>query len=253
MKLFETITGWVEARDQLNGAGKSIGFVPTMGALHEGHLSLIAKAKAENNFALVSIFVNPTQFNNREDLEKYPRTLESDLAMLEARGVDGVLLPHESQIYADGYRFKLSENEKSKILCGAFRPGHFDGVLTVVMKLLGVAQAQNCYMGEKDYQQLQLIQDLCEAFFINTKVVACPTMREPSGLAMSSRNQRLSPTARERAALIYKALVEAKTPTAARDVLTNQGFQVEYIEEHWGRRFIAAHIENVRLIDNVAI
>ncbi|OFZ15440.1 MAG: pantoate--beta-alanine ligase [Bdellovibrionales bacterium RBG_16_40_8] len=253
MKTFERLSDWVSLRQELKQHNRTIGFVPTMGALHEGHISLVNQAKKENDFTFVSIFVNPTQFNSKEDLEKYPRSITEDISLLNAAGVDAILLPNENEIYEDNFRFKITENKFSKILCGAYRPDHFDGVLTVVMKLLGIAQADRCYMGEKDFQQYLLIKDMRESFFLKTKIISCPTIRESSGLAMSSRNERLSTENKVKAAIIYKYLHEKKTVADVRQSLEDSGFKVEYVEEIYGRRFVAAWLENVRLIDNVKI
>jgi pantoate--beta-alanine ligase len=250
MRVFENLNSWLIFRANISG---TLGFVPTMGALHDGHLSLVRRSRDENTNTLVSIFVNPTQFNNKDDLEKYPRTIEKDLSLLESVGVNFVLLPNEKEIYADGNQYRVLETEMSKILCGAHRPGHFEGVLTVVLKLLGLAACDRCYMGEKDYQQFLLVKQMARSFFLKTEIVPCPTSRESSGLAMSSRNERLSPAAREKAALIYKTLSESANVDVARATLAENGFDVEYLEEHWGRRLVAAWIEGVRLIDNVAV
>lgn len=252
MKTFKQMADWQRFRSELaRTTNPTLGFVPTMGALHAGHISLIEQATDENDAVVASIFVNPTQFNNPEDLQKYPRTLEADLAALEKAGCDYVLLPTYQQLYPDNYRYKVTESETSKVLCGAHRPGHFDGVLTVVMKLLNIARADNCYMGEKDYQQFMLVREMANAFFMTTRIVSCPTVREADGLAMSSRNTRLSPDAREKAPLIYKTLKEASNVFAAKTDLEEAGFTVDYVEELWGRRFAAATIDGVRLIDNV--
>ncbi len=253
MKTFENIEDWRRFRDEMIHHGQTLAFVPTMGALHSGHLSLVQAAQKKYDHVLVSIFVNPTQFNNKDDLEKYPRSLDRDLATLSSANTDFVLLPLEKQIYADQNKFKVLESDESKILCGAHRPGHFDGVLTVMTKLLGLARAEACYMGEKDFQQFRLVDQLARSFFLSTRIVGCPTVREPSGLAMSSRNERLSAAGREKAALIYRALENSTSCEEARRVLTDSGFEVEYCEEHWGRRLIAANLEGVRLIDNMAI
>lgn len=252
MRKFSQIKDWQRFRSELRrNQNPSLGFVPTMGALHAGHLSLMEQALEENNQVLVSIFVNPTQFNNKEDLEKYPRTLEADLQLLEKAGCHYVLLPTYQQLYPDNYRYKVTESTTSKLLCGAHRPGHFDGVLSVVMKLLNIAQADRCYMGEKDYQQFMLVREMVDAYFLPVQIIPCPTKREADGLAMSSRNTRLSPNAREKAPLIYKALTECSSVKEAREMLEQAGFTVDYVEELWGRRFAAATIEGVRLIDNV--
>lgn len=251
MKVFESLSVWSDFRHELKAHGVRLGFVPTMGALHAGHLSLIQKSTTECDSTLVSIFVNPTQFNNAEDFAKYPKTLSEDLELLAKAGVDYVLLPSSKEIYPDDYTYKVTENKMSQILCGAHRPGHFEGVLTIVMKLLGLAQAHTCYMGEKDYQQYLIIKNMAQSFFLDTQIVGCPTVREESGLALSSRNQRLSPAAREQAALIYKTLTSGTDLQTMRATLESSGFEIDYLEEHWGRRFVAAHLEGVRLIDNV--
>lgn len=245
MKLFKDVAEWQAFRATLGG---DVGFVPTMGALHNGHASLVRRSVAENAHTLVSIFVNPTQFNDPNDLKKYPRTLEADIALLEAEKADFVLLPTREALYPDDYRYRISENPFSTKLCGKHRPGHFDGVLTVVMKLLQLAKAKRAYFGEKDYQQFRLIRDMAEAFFLDTQIVPCPTLREPDGLAMSSRNRLLSEAERQLAPLVYKAL-----QANDRALLEQAGFAVDYLEEHDGRRYVAATIGTTRLIDNVEI
>jgi pantoate--beta-alanine ligase len=233
-----------------------VGFVPTMGALHDGHLSLIERAQAENDHVIVSVFVNPTQFNDPTDLEKYPRPIERDLELLRAAGVDVAFLPQPEEIYFDHYRFKVTENDFSKQLCGAHRPGHFDGVLTVVLKLFQLTRPDRAYFGEKDYQQLQLIKDMSAALFLDIDVIPCTTKRESDGLAMSSRNLRLTPEQREIAPKIYRVLRALSTQqtdaSGARRELEAAGFRVDYVEKHFGRWFAAAYLGDVRLIDNVA-
>ncbi len=236
----------------------NIGFVPTMGALHLGHKSLFLKARSENDVVIASIFVNPTQFNDKSDLEKYPRTLDADLEVLAAANVDYVFTPKYEEIYFDDYRYKVSENQISLILEGEHRPGHFDGVLTVVLKLFNLVKATRAYFGEKDYQQYLLIKKMAEALFLETQVIPVPTVRESSGLAMSSRNTRLSEQGRKSAALIYKQICNAPTSQEAIAVLSLSGFKVDYVtdlelEDGKKRRLVAAFLENVRLIDNVEI
>jgi pantoate--beta-alanine ligase len=230
-----------------------VSFVPTMGALHQGHMSLVERAKENGAAVIVSIFVNPTQFNDPKDLQRYPRPLEQDLEMLEKAGVSAVFLPRAQEIYSDGYRFEVREKALSHVLCGPRRPGHFEGVLTVVMKLFLMVRPDRAYFGEKDYQQLRLIQDMAKAFFLGVEVVPVETMREPDGLAMSSRNLLLTPEHRERAPVLYRVLKTAPTAEAAAQELEQAGFRVDYVEEHWGRRFAAAFLGEVRLIDNVAL
>lgn len=245
MKIFDSIPQWRGYRAAL---GESLGFVPTMGALHAGHASLVNRSVAENTRTLVSIFVNPTQFDNPDDLAKYPQTLDADIALLEAHGADYLLLPTKDALYPDAYRYKLTESSFSTKLCGQHRPGHFDGVLTVVMKLLHIAKAQNAYFGEKDYQQFCLIKDMAEAFFLDTQIVPCPTLRDIDGLALSSRNARLNEQERAKAALLYQALM-----TNDAQMLQQAGFGVDYLEEHAGRRYAAATLGETRIIDNVKV
>lgn len=248
----KVLTSAVEVKNWRKSLGEqSLGFVPTMGALHAGHASLIQKAKLENAAVAVSIFVNPTQFNNAEDLEKYPRPLNADLEAAREAGADMVWTPTYDDLYPDGYSFKLTESKESRLLEGEFRPGHFDGVLTVVMKLLNATQATRAYFGEKDFQQLHLIQKMTQAFLMPVEIVPVPTLRETDGLAMSSRNVRLSDQERQLAPQIYQVLTQIKDPTEAVARLTSLGFRVEYLKEWEGRRLIAAWLGKVRLIDNV--
>jgi len=224
-----------------------------MGALHEGHLSLVRRSRAENNLTLVSIFVNPAQFGDPLDLAQYPRTLEADLATLRGEGVDLVFVPREQDLYPDGYRYRVTENELSTVLEGPSRPGHFDGVLTVVLKLLQIASADRAYFGEKDWQQLTLVRGMAEAFFLSTKIVACATVRETDGLAVSSRNRLIQPRDRKRAARFYRLLSVAPTAEAAARDLRESGFAVDYVEDRDGRRLGAVRLGDVRLIDNVPL
>lgn len=230
-----------------------VGFVPTMGALHQGHASLLQKSAAENDVSVLSVFVNPTQFNDSNDFAAYPKTCENDLSIASECAVDFIITPTFEQIYPDNYRFKISENNLSLKFCGASRPGHFDGVLTVVMKLLHIVNSNRAYFGEKDFQQLQLIKDMAKSFFLSTKIIGCPTSRESSGLALSSRNIRLSSAGREKAALIYKFAKQSSGAEDAKKNLIENGFTVDYVEDYQGRRFVAAILEGVRLIDNVEL
>jgi pantoate--beta-alanine ligase len=249
MRVSKSVAEWMTRRSDLNG--RSIGFVPTMGALHHGHASLAERCRQENEVVVVSIFVNPTQFNDPKDLERYPRTLEADLAMLEGLGTDEVVMPGAAELYPHGYRFRMEADHMAQVMEGRCRPGFLQGVMTVVMKLLNVVRADRAYFGEKDYQQLKVIADMVEEFFIPTKIIPCATVREESGLAASSRNLLLSASARESAACLYRALTTARCVEEARAMIEANGLKVEYVEEHWGRRFVAAWLEGVRLIDNV--
>jgi pantoate--beta-alanine ligase len=244
-----TVAEWRTLRSSPEWAGGTIGFVPTMGALHAGHESLLARARAENERVVLSIFVNPTQFNDPGDLAKYPRTLEADLALAE-RYVDAVIAPPREEFYPDDYCYRITETDLSRRLEGAHRPGHFDGVLTIVLKLLNVVRPTRAYFGEKDWQQLQLVRGMAAAFFLPVEIVPCATVREPSGLAMSSRNTRLSPAGRAHAARFSRALRDAPDAAAAATQLRADGFEVDYVEDVAGVRLGAVRTEGVRLIDN---
>lgn len=251
MRISRTVPEWLDRRKDIRS--NSIGFVPTMGALHNGHASLVERCRVENEIVVVSIFVNPLQFNDPKDLERYPRTLDRDLALLESLGVDEVLAPSAADLYPHSCRFFVEEQDLTSIMEGRHRPGFFRGVMTVVLKLLNLVRADRAYFGEKDFQQLKVITEMAEDFFIPTEIIPCPTKRERSGLAQSSRNALLSAAGREKAALLFTALTAGVDPSDSRAVLEAQGFVVDYVEEHWGRRFAAASIEGVRLIDNIEL
>jgi pantoate--beta-alanine ligase len=250
--LLQSIESLKQYRSQISG---DVGFVPTMGALHQGHGSLFTVARAQNVCVIASIFVNPAQFDDKNDLNAYPRTLDQDLEMAKNKGVDAVFLPTPQALYPEGYRFKLHEDGYSQTLCGADRPGHFDGVLTIVMKLLQLTKPHRAYFGEKDYQQFQLINDMAKDFFLDCEIMSMPTVREHDGLAMSSRNQRLGIMARQKAALFPKILNSDLSPEAVKCALIQEGFQVDYITDTKGRRYGAVRLGDdqggmVRLIDN---
>lgn len=251
MIVSSTVAGWLCRRRALDG--RTIGLVPTMGALHRGHASLVERCRRENDDVVVTIFVNPTQFNDPKDLERYPRTLEDDLAMLEDLRTDEVFMPDAAELYPDGYRFRVEEPDLACVMEGARRPGFLQGVMTIVLKLLNLVRPGRAYFGEKDFQQLKAITNLVKDFFIPTEIIPCPTVRETSGLAESSRNRLLSTEGRRKAAGLYRALSTAATPREAETMLQAEGFTVDYVEEHWGRRFGAAFLEGVRLIDNVEL
>jgi len=230
----------------------SVGLIPTMGALHEGHASLIEKAKSQCDHVVLSLFVNQVQFNNPDDFKKYPNTLEHDLILAKKLGVDLVFLPTKEVMYPDDYRYRLNEQEFSKLLCGKDRPGHFDGVLTVVMKLFQLIKPNYAYFGEKDYQQLKLIQGMVEAFFLDVNIVPCKIIREKDGLAMSSRNLRLTPAQRDLAPKLYEIISTVKDLDSAYKQIEEQGFIIDYLEHDTnGRRYVAARLGDLRLIDNV--
>jgi pantoate--beta-alanine ligase len=251
MKIVKSLPEWQTIRAELGSL--NIGFVPTMGALHAGHRSLVERSAAETEITVASIFVNPTQFNDTSDFDKYPKTWDADVKLLEAAGCNYLIAPEFSEIYADQYRYSVDEKELSRVLCGAHRPGHFQGVLSVVMKLLNLVRPSSAYFGEKDFQQLKLIEGMVTAFFMQTRIVPCPTVRDPDGLAMSSRNTRLNPEDREKAPLFYRVLTSNASLLEMWKKLEKEGFEVDYLEEMHGRRFGAVKLGGVRLIDNVTV
>ncbi len=259
-------------------AGDLVGVVPTMGALHDGHLSLARRARAECERVITTIFVNPKQFNNPEDLKKYPRTLEADAALLSAVPVDVVFAPPVEEVYPEGFTTNVSVGGVSEPLEGRMRPGHFDGVATVVTKLFGMTEAHRGYFGQKDWQQLQVVQQLVRDLNLPVVIVGCETVREADGLAMSSRNVRLTPEGRARAHVLYDAITTAATDIRAgqsdrmalreaAEAVRAAGFdRVEYIElrdagtlmpsddPRRPRRMLAAvWLDGVRLIDNIPV
>lgn len=209
MQKFTTVAALREAVHKAKADGKSIGLVPTMGALHEGHLSLIRKAKEQNDIAVVSVFVNPIQFNNKEDLAKYPRTVDADCEKLESVGADFVFIPSVEEMYPEPVKEEYHFGPLEEVMEGPKRPGHFSGVAVVVRRLFDLAEPDRAYFGEKDYQQLAIIRNLIEQIHYNIEIVPCPIVRADDGLALSSRNMRLSPAARAIAPTIYDTLQQA--------------------------------------------
>lgn len=191
-------------------AGKTIGLVPTMGYLHDGHLSLIRRGRSENNLLVTSIFVNPTQFGRNEDLDSYPRNPEADMAKCAQESVDAVFMPEVGDVYGPNFQTYVEVEQVAGPLCGASRPGHFRGVATVVLKLFNVISPTTAYFGRKDYQQLQVIKTMVRDLDLDVTIVSCPTVREDDGLAMSSRNAHLSPLERRQAVCLYQALRTAQ-------------------------------------------
>lgn len=259
-------------------AGETIGVVPTMGALHDGHLSLVAAAKAACDRVIVTIFVNPKQFNQGSDLDSYPRTEAEDARKLARFDIDAVYAPDVTQIYPDGFSTTVSVTGMTDVLCGAHRPGHFDGVATVVTKLFTQTSADKAFFGEKDFQQLMLVQRMARDLDIPVEVIGCPTIREEDGLAMSSRNLLLSDRARIKAPqlnLIMQGLAEKLAAGASFAALQPEaiarleaaGFtQVDYLDlrscaglaaldtpTEPARLFAAAWLAGVRLIDNIDV
>ncbi len=208
---------WIKSIDEMQKIskaykknGKTIGFVPTMGYLHEGHISLIRCAKKENDIVIVSIFVNPLQFGENEDLDKYPRDIKRDLTICNNEGVDVVFNPSYEDMYPEGFQTYVVVEELTKGLCGDYRPGHFRGVTTVVTKLFNIVKPDRAYFGKKDYQQFKVIQRMVKDLNMDVEVIGCPLIREEDGLAMSSRNKYLSPEERESALSLSRALFRAK-------------------------------------------
>jgi pantoate--beta-alanine ligase len=281
MLLFNNKVQLTKHLQSISVSNSSIGFVPTMGALHLGHLSLLEKSIQNNNHTVISIFVNPTQFNNPEDLEKYPRTLESDIQKIKSIS-DAILIyaPTVDDIYEGNtasHRFDFDGLEHQ--MEGKFRAGHFDGVGTVVKRLFEIVKPTNAYFGEKDYQQLQIIKKLVEKENIPVNVIECPIYREANGLAMSSRNERLTAIEREKVAVIYKILTQAKTLfltetcASVKDFVTEEfnkhpEIELEYFEiaeeetliscdskelNKNYRAFIAVFVNKIRLIDTISL
>lgn len=279
MEIFKTKKTLLDYIERQKEMGKKVGFAPTMGALHQGHISLYEAARKENDLVISSVFVNPTQFNNASDLEKYPRTIEKDIETLERSGfVDAVYIPEVSDIYPEGlksreYEFDGLENEME----GKFRPGHFNGVGTVVEELFRQVKPDNAYFGDKDYQQLAIIKKLVEKQNISVKIYGVPIYREKNGLAMSSRNKRLDHEQCKAAKVIYETLVKvndwfriitvSEIYQRVKDIFENQrGMVLEYFEiadeatlketdffykDRNYRAFIVVFVGDVRLIDNM--
>ena len=258
MKLLKTI----EELSQIDRS-KTLCLVPTMGALHEGHLSLVELAKENAEQVCVSIFVNPLQFVAGEDLDKYPRTLEDDLEKLSRFNVDYVFAPEVIELYPDqaGLSRKASKDRikanhsLANCLCGLSRPGHFDGVCTVVNKLFKLIKPQSAVFGEKDYQQLMIIEKMVETLRLPVKIIRGKIVREINGLAMSSRNHYLTEEELLTAGIIFKTLTgirgEFFSIEEGCELLKNSGFEIDYLEAKWGRLFFAGKLGNTRLIDNI--
>ena len=280
MLVYKTKVDFVDRINNLMQPDFSLGFVPTMGALHQGHLSLVKSALANNNFVVVSVFVNPTQFNSSSDLNKYPRSLAKDIKALETVSKDSILIYapevedlYGSKIKSESFNFMGIES----LMEGNSRPGHFNGVGTIVKRLLQIVNPNKAYFGEKDFQQLLIIKKMVEQEGLEVKIVGCPIEREPNGLAMSSRNGRLSPKEFHESAMIYEILQTVKQKFSSEDIAStcdwvlrrfnnNPLFELDYfqisdieslmpikekIPNKKYRAFIAAYIGDVRLIDNI--
>ncbi len=249
MKIIKTVEEFKKIRSELGE--KSLGFVPTMGGLHNGHLSLIKRAISENDVSAVSVYLNPTQFNDKKDLETYPANFADDCALLEKAGVDYLFAPTYPVMYPDDYKYMLTEKDFSHELCGAKRPGHFDGVLTVVMKLFNIVRPTRAYFGEKDYQQYKLLDGMVKAFFLDVQLVPCPIVREENGLAISSRNRKLSAEGLAKAPKFHEILASGGSEAEIAEKLEAAGFKVDYVTIKDKRLYAAVFLEEVRLIDNI--
>jgi pantoate--beta-alanine ligase len=280
MQIITSVTKLQNIISEYTQSGKSIGFVPTMGALHDGHISLIKLAKQQTDICICSIFVNPTQFNNKKDLKKYPRNLEQDAILLEKAKCDFIFAPSVAQIYPKSLDTTISFDMGGldKLLEGEFRPGHFQGMTQVVNRLLQIVTPNYLYMGQKDFQQFTIVGRMIKKLKINTKLVVCPIKREKNGLAMSSRNERLSPTQRSEAALINKTMKWAISNITKYSIselqkkalikLSIDGFKPEYFSFVNGLTLkqissaentsyivlvVAVWVGEVRLIDNMIV
>lgn len=278
MLIVSKISQLTAAIEKAKAENRSIGFVPTMGALHAGHIALVKSSVEQNDYNVVSIFVNPTQFNNANDLAKYPRNLEADAELLEKAGCDLIFAPEAEDIYTENERneqFEFDFAGLDKVMEGKFRPGHFNGVVQIVSKLFQLVQPDKSYFGEKDFQQLAIIHHMTEKLELGVEIIDCPIVRETSGLAMSSRNERLTPEQRAQAAQISKVLFTSKQ--LSKKMLPNElstwvigemnksaGLKTEYFEIanaktlqpaiDWSEPSvgcIAVFCGDVRLIDNV--
>jgi pantoate--beta-alanine ligase len=283
MKIFRNIEEYGAWYSEVNLKNTPIGFVPTMGALHKGHLSLIEASKRDNDYTVCSIFVNPTQFNDKADYDKYPRTLDDDVEVLEKQSCDVLFAPASHEMYpANGQRSQFAQinlGQVAEVMEGKFRPGHFDGVVTIVAKLFGIIKPNKAYFGQKDFQQLAIVRQMINELEMPVAIISCPTIREDDGLALSSRNLLLSPEQRAEAPTIYQSLLKSKEKLTKQNVnqikqgLIDQinrssSLDVEYVEiadsrslqpiDSWGSAesavcCVAVHAGDVRLIDNIIL
>lgn len=273
--LVKTIKGMRKISRELKG---TIGFVPTMGYLHEGHLSLVKESQKDNNYTIVSIYVNPSQFGPNEDFSAYPRDIERDISILKELDVDCIFFPSDNEMYPEDYKTWVNVDKITQILCGKSRPAHFKGVTTIVAKLMNIVNPDKMYMGEKDFQQLKVLNQMAKDLNFRTQVIGCPIIREKDGLAISSRNKYLSPEARKNALCLYKSLQLAqerfkkgiidsrKIISEMTDLIKKNNGIIDYIEvvdsntlenlselEKGCRILLAVKIEKTRLIDNIEI
>lgn len=281
MLIFKTILELRQYLQKNRTEGRSIGFVPTMGCLHQGHCALIKRSADENDITVLSIFLNPTQFSCREDFAKYPRCWEADITAAQEAGATVVFAPDENELYPSGFQTYVDVRELAKPLCGQPRPGHFIGMATIVLKLFNIVGPDKAYFGQKDYQQVCIVNQMARDLDLETEVVPCPTVREVSGLACSSRNTRLSEDEKTRATAIYRLLKEAANTAMKGPIdsavlhgkicrgLAEAGMEVEYVEivdaktllpvKCVGRAgeetliAVAVFMGEIRLIDNILV
>lgn len=279
MFISETIQETTAYINSVKEKGNSVGFIPTMGALHEGHLSLVREAKKETGFVISSIFVNPVQFNNPDDLANYPRDIKKDIQLLESAECDFLFYPSVKEMYPEPVKDVFDFNGLDSLMEGNFRPGHFNGVATVVKRLFEIIRLNKAYFGLKDYQQLLIIHKLTKDYKLPVEIIPCPTVREKDGLAMSSRNQRLSKQERKQATLLYEVLKMVKIQSGFSTISEIKSYvdylfhkskdvRLEYFEivdmytlepiKAWAQSknviaCIAAWVGNVRLIDNIIL
>jgi len=276
--VFESISELRQYLAQVRVRGEQIGFVPTMGCLHQGHEALIKQASSENDVAVVSIFLNPTQFSCPQDYSTYPRRLEEDLILAEEAGTSVVFVPQKEELYPCGFQTFVDVRELSKPLCGDHRPGHFIGMATIVLKLFNIVQPDRAYFGQKDFQQACIVKQMAEDLNLTVDVVTCETVREENGLACSSRNVRLLEDDKHRGPEIYRRLNEAahmvelgitassELERHIRERLESEGFRVDYVEIVDSRTLlpvenivdealiaVAAFLGEIRLIDNILV
>lgn len=279
MEIIRTVSQLRSRVSEAKASGKTVGLVPTMGALHAGHISLVDRARRENELVVVSVFVNPTQFNNKEDLATYPRTEEADCAKLEAAGVDVAFIPSVEEVYPEPDTRQFNLGEVAAVMEGAMRPGHFNGVAQIVSKLFTIVEPTRAYFGEKDFQQIAVIRRMVELEGFDLEIVDCPICREADGLAMSSRNTRLTPEQRKVAPAIHKVLndslrwskelsLEDTKRLVIDEINTYPFMEVEYYEivdpltmqplQEWSDAAngnpvgcVTVYCGNVRLIDNI--
>ncbi|UTW64679.1 pantoate--beta-alanine ligase [bacterium SCSIO 12741] len=280
MKVVQNSAEIAKLSAEAKESGKSVGFVPTMGALHPGHISLVERARKENDVVICSIFVNPTQFNNSDDLEKYPRTFEKDSALLESALCDYVFYPDVEEMYPEGFKGgpQVNLDGLDEVMEGSFRPGHFDGVITIVNKFFEIVSPNKAYFGLKDYQQYLVIDRLAQQYHSDLEVIPCEIVREEGGLAMSSRNARLSSNHSKASRYLFSQLIKAREYLKRHGVKETERrirenfkkrpeFNLEYFKiadsqslraprnnrKNNLRAFVAAHIGGVRLIDNIEL